>query len=119
MGTVEERVARGARWLDDTQPDWFKNLRDHRELDARAMETCTDCVAGRIFGNYMRLELAGVKVYNTDFDENAAAYGFTCDWSKYEGLSGRAQSDPEFHALAVAWNAEIDRRLEMASDGTL
>lgn len=47
MSTIEERVARGAAWLDSVLPDWWKT---HAiDLDALDMSDGCQCVVGQLY----------------------------------------------------------------------
>lgn len=47
MSTIEERVARGAAWLDDVLPDWWKT--HEIDLDSLDMSDSCQCVIGQLY----------------------------------------------------------------------
>lgn len=49
MSTIEERVARGAAWLDDNVLGWQNRI----DLDRLDMGNRYHCVLGQLYGNYM------------------------------------------------------------------
>jgi hypothetical protein len=98
IGTIEDRVKRGALLLDATTPGWVEKI----SLDRLAMRNCWRCVLGQVYCSYV----VG-RVFLDLIDHNkAAGFGFTVTAAEYRecGL------DALWLALANAWRAEIRSR---------
>lgn len=108
--SLAERVARGAKLLDEKRPGWAAEI----ATDKLAMESCDRCILGQLYGHYFAGYEALRRQLPSDFLFSALGHGFT--------LSTRAQfvvlesEGPEgviqfFDPLADLWRAEIARRL--------
>ena len=88
--SIEERVARGAAWLDRHEPGWVDDI----DLDVLDIEDCSDCVLGQLFGDYCTApddakgakpdrELALMRGFNFDdvLDPNDGAE-LTAEWRR-------------------------------------
>ena len=87
MSAIAERVAAGAAFLDEQDPDWWRNL-DLQSLD---LGSCTRCVLGQLSGTFG----TGLVVFDLD-DEGARNLGFntfigfdalTAEWKRV--ITGR------------------------------
>lgn len=90
-----QRVAAGAVWLDETNPDWWR----HIDLDRLDLVDACLCVLGQLHGNYWQ---ATALHWNTR-ESDAARLGFTA-YPVGDGMD-------EFNELEAAWrDAVTDRR---------
>lgn len=99
--TSAERVAAGAAWLDDHDPDWY----DRIDLDTLALADCGLCVLGQAFGDYW-VGLVDIDLNNWTADQ----FGFRA-----------SRNDPgEYAELDEHWAREItSRRLSAAMHSNL
>jgi hypothetical protein len=101
---IRERVARGARLLDEKRPGWEGCI----ALDHIEMDMCDSCILGFVYGHYHvgsdRLFGYLNVTWEADEPEVLAA--------EDHGFNACLADDPdaEYAALAVAWRAEIARR---------
>lgn len=101
---IEERAARGAALLDEMCPGWA----DRVDLDILDMNDCDDCIVGQVFEDYREgLEDLGFDLERDDEYD----FGFDLDDEAYKPSLTRAEA---WHALAVAWRAEVRARTEVA-----
>lgn len=101
IGTVEERVRRGAELMDRAVPNWAARI----DLDRLTMSSCDSCLLGQVLGNYFD----GPRVLGPFAPLGrhlASSYGFNAT-DQSEG-----EDSPEFVALARAWRAEVRARIE-------
>ena len=97
-GRVEERVARGAAWLDKEKPGWREDI----NLDALTMSSCSRCVLGQLYRDF----LGGLSVLRDSQPPGtinsvlATQYGFD------RGCEGES----EWAMLKTAWTREISKR---------
>lgn len=108
LGTIPDRVRRGAELLDARRPGWAGEL----ALDRLAMSSCDRCILGQLYGEYfsgMR-ELAAPLPCTVRL--SAAEHGFTLP-------NDEQDPDPEmdlapvwarFRELADAWRSEVKAR---------
>lgn len=91
---ARQRVARGARWLDERLPDW------HTKVDPVTLNitSSTTCVIAQAFDGSFR---QGLFKLDPDYTIGLVEYGFN---DRYVG--GRSDRD----ALEAAWTLEIHRR---------
>lgn len=111
--TMRERVAQGAKILDEKEPDWFRKI-DVATLD---FSSYTNCVLGQLF----------VRPKYGDAEDAAGAHAL---WYEVAGdllgLPRRAQSEREVNPIGMYvdpnavfssrgmvdfWREEIERRL--------
>ncbi|WP_232798288.1 hypothetical protein [Salinibacter altiplanensis] len=101
---VQERVSRGAAYLDDMDPGW------HRRVNAETLELEDGerCVLGQLHGGF-RVGLGRSQVLSLSSAPRASlspvAYGFKC----VEGVSeaGKAR---DYELLTAAWREAVRRR---------
>ena len=109
--SLAERVARGARLLDEKRPGWAREI----ATDRLAMESCDECILGQLFHDYAD----GIFMLKRDFPSTyifrASHFGFTIPPREQDEAVervGRAGAILElFKPLADLWRAEIARRL--------
>jgi hypothetical protein len=112
IGTIEDRVKRGALLLDATTPGWSEKING----DTLAMRWCDKCLLGQLYGDYngglnkIGLPLyfgLGTKSKETDeAEEIAAMHGFTITDEEYR----MDKREFAWAALADAWRVEIRSR---------
>jgi hypothetical protein len=119
--SVQERVARGTRWLDRVQPGW----RDALELGRLDLASGDDCVLGQVFAEEAKSRGHGLCGYSyalrdmltpaerLDCPEWASAHGFeslqlslVCR-NPRDALAGLADVDDEIAALEAEWRRMI------------
>lgn len=100
---VRERVARGARLLDEAVPDWTKRV----ALDALAMERCDRCVLGQVHGSYDR----GIRTLFFAIETRSGREQAVRDY----GFEAKMGLPTEYADLADAWRAEIRARIAEGS----
>lgn len=95
MNDVATRVARGAAWLDDKYPDWFKVI-DLATLD---ISDCYQCVLGQVYTGCIPAEERGQLIAQVAkaYEESQGDYGV--DWPKQVGGWGGYNVLNEFHTL--------------------
>lgn len=64
MDDVRIRVARGAQYLDQVQPDWWRRI----DVGTLALNSCSVCVVGQLFGSYY---------WTAEHDLDGIAFGFS------------------------------------------
>lgn len=107
MLTIEERVANGARLLDEKKPEWF-----HYRFSGMDISSGSSCVLAILYGYYGN----GLDVVFADeaWDSNAAyLHGFNLlreEWRKYD-KGNYSVVDP----YKAAWMAEVNKRMEALS----
>lgn len=88
MSTISERVARGAAWLDENKPEWWRRV----SLIELEMASPCRCVLGQVFGDFYLAPLNNPDVYEMGFDL-------------------RVQAEPgEWLALTGEWDRVITER---------
>lgn len=97
---TRQKVLKGASFLDERYPDWFKKI----DLSRLEMNQCLDCILGQLYGLYE----TGKEVLNLG-SFNARNYGFNL----FEEVEGW-RSD-HWHFLNECWKAETQKRLEHSS----
>jgi hypothetical protein len=90
LAVVNDRVARGALWLDRTCPDWDKNVAER--LDVSSWETC---VLGQL---------------SCDYDPAAAATEFEPAWLLDHDYLLEATMLVSYNDLSAAWEALVYAR---------
>jgi hypothetical protein len=101
---VQERVERGATYLDGVDPGW------HRRVDAETLELedGEHCVLGQLHGGF-RLGLGRSHVLSLSSAPQASlspvAYGFKC----VEGVSEAWQAR-DYELLTAAWREAVRKR---------
>ncbi len=92
---LRERVERGAAFLDEHEPMWWKRV-DEKRL---RLEECEDCVLGQIYGDYVDglLELS--------------QRSWRCDWAEVHGFDlGPANPTSGWRDLDALWLEVIAQR---------
>jgi hypothetical protein len=101
---VEERVQRGAEYLDDVDPGWHRRV----NADALELEDGQHCVLGQLHGEF-RLGLGRSRVLTLSSAPRASlspvAYGFKC----VEGVSEKWQAR-DYKLLTEAWQKAVRMR---------
>jgi hypothetical protein len=101
---VQERVERGASYLDEVDPGW------HRRVDAETLELedGEHCVLGQLHGGF-RIGLGRSHVLSLSSAPRASlspvAYGFKC----VEGVSDAWQAR-DYELLTAAWREAVRTR---------
>lgn len=93
MSSIEERVAAGARWLDEHRPGWV----DRIDLETLDLGDPCRCVLGQEYGNYT---FALDEILD---DVSPASRGFNA-WA----------TTGEYPALTDAWRRLIEQRRAVA-----
>ncbi len=93
MSTIEERVARGAAWLDARKAGWLDRI-DLAELE---MASGKWCIAGQLWGLFPNRPKA-----------LAAGWDFGLDVASYDRSQGAIRD--EFRALTAEWRRVITER---------
>jgi hypothetical protein len=120
---VQERVARGARWLDEVSPGW----RDAMALRTFDLANGCQCVLGQVFAEAAAPAGSGYDYALSNFvtrdelvacPEWPAAHGFTLEhpgarWSQ-ESLQLQAA---EWAALEAEWSSVIHGRRDQLTSG--
>lgn len=91
--TLEDRVARGADWLDTNYPDWWRTI----NLDLLDVGDCTVCVLGQLYG---------------DFEEGARRFAQSHGLDVFDHDTYGTQTDV---AVEFAWQGGFDviREIEL------
>ena len=99
---VQERVAFGAKTLDEIRPDWFQAI----NKNVLQMHSGQFCVVGQVFNGCCY----SCKLHDQGFESSAAHLGFDVGtgYVTFEGMM------KQYAELKDAWIAEIDARLAMA-----
>ncbi len=113
LDDARERVERGADFLDDADPGWY------RRVDVGALELGSGeyCVLGQLHGDF-RLGLGRSDLINLSSAPRASlspsAHGFQC----VQGIPEEAQ-DRDYAFLTQAWQEAIAARIkrDAAGDG--
>jgi hypothetical protein len=101
---AQQRVARGAAYLDDVHPEWAHEI-DLRTLD---LSNCLGCILGQLSGSFE----AGVRRYVGTYDD-ARDFGFERAL-RFDGLSVTAierANAAAYEALQNAWIEQIAQRV--------
>jgi hypothetical protein len=108
----EDRVQRGAAFLDHVCPGWAWKI----ALDRLAMDTCDRCIVGQLFGNfYLGARCLLTKLPSTQ-EFSASAFGFTLHHAEQNTLEeSKEVIMPRFAALADAWRKEVLARVPAGS----
>lgn len=95
MSTITERVARGAAWLDNARPNWFREI----DLSRLVMTSPCECVIGQLFGDY-----------NDFIDGDLVEGGFSTetDWGFRHAFN--TGSERQFQNLETEWRRVISER---------
>ena len=108
MSAVDERVARGAAFLDETRPGWDR----HIDLDRLSLRSACDCVLGQLDDEPRHAWQETVEAFGLDFEDSQECdLGFSlpsvtvadADWPA--GARG-------WRELTEAWRALITARRE-------
>lgn len=126
MKPAAERVARGAKLLDEKAPGWHYLI----QLDELKMSSCHTCILGQLFGPAFEacvLEDSGIPPFvefgngyregcYSPFDIGKFAMGAPSDdledtdaWVELHGFI-TGSSDTEYAELTALWAAEIAKR---------
>lgn len=108
---METRVARGAALLDVIRPGWSARIND----DELAMESCTDCILGQLFGDYSSGWWVVTRPLSARHLFSAADHGFTLMAHEQNHGEWSPEVDARFGLLADAWRAEVRARTGGAS----
>lgn len=101
--TIEQRVAAGAKWLDENQPRWL----DHVDIEALDLESCQRCVLGQLFGDFRESPLlAGLDLDSPWGDAQAEANTAPLGFDVFEG----EDSCSGFAELTAEWRRVIESR---------
>lgn len=106
---ARERAGRGARYLDDVDPDWFW----HIDPDMLELGNGHACVLGQLYGSFIT-GLSRVRLINFSStprpERSPVALGFLC-------LRGVCQAlqEQDYEYLNQAWQEEIRSRQEVAA----
>jgi hypothetical protein len=101
---ARERVRRGATYLDDVDPEWY------RRVDAETLELADGrhCVLGQLHGEF-RLGLGRSQLISLSSAPRASlspvAYGFKCVDDVPDAWQER-----DYHLLNAAWTEAVRRR---------
>jgi hypothetical protein len=111
LNGARERVERGASFLDDADPGWY------RRVDAASLELehGTSCVLGQLHGDF-RLGLGRADLINLSSAPRASlspsAHGFQC----VQNVSDEDQAR-DYEHLTQAWTEAIETRIERDASG--
>lgn len=110
---VQERVRRGAEYLDDMDPGWHRRV----NADTLELEDGRHCVLGQLHGEF-RLGLGRSHVITLSSAPRASlspvAYGFKC----VEGVSDEWQAR-DYELLTQAWRTAVRSRQEADAEWTI
>lgn len=106
--TVQERVARGVALLDEVRPSWWRKV----ALDRLAMESCSNCILGQVYGNYWD-GCVMIETQTGNYFFSSIRHGFTVPTAEQENYSEEVCG--KFRLLAEAWRAVIRERLSAQS----
>ncbi len=105
-----QAAARGARFLDEREPEWFQAI----DLKTLYLNNCHESVLGQLFGslNQSNPFEYGIALFELDEDADApASLGFEVADEAYGQKDGQRKSiQMLWAALTSAWRAEIERR---------
>lgn len=97
--TLADRVARGAAWMDEQTPDWFRQVND----DTFDVADCETCIWGQVYGGFFW------KQGDLGWDlRQAEDYGFTIVYKTPEGTEVDSKSGMTH--LTSLWGGEISKR---------
>jgi len=95
--TIDERVAAGAKWLDEHRPGWWQRI----DLDTLNLGDPCQCVLGQLYGHFV---YAPDEIWTNNL---SFAGGFNAE----VGLRGDYdETVTEFAALTAAWRTLIQAR---------
>jgi len=101
LRTIQQRVQRGAEWLDTRRPGWA----DAINLGWLSMTRCNRCILGQLFGDYYRIVDVGGS--DRELTQNQAMRkGFDVPSAVQPSLQG-----DEYEALTRLWKHQIRKRL--------
>jgi hypothetical protein len=101
MQTVEERVAKGMKLLDENVPNWTDKI----DLETLELAYCGRCVIGQLFGGYR----AGLCQLDLIGGEQDRENGFDITTSANRSTT----ADEEFAELQAEWTKQISIRKEI------
>lgn len=105
---ARRRAARGAAYLDDVDPGWYRRL----DLEALTLDDGRSCVLGQLHGTF-RQGLGRARLFKPGSAPRASlspvAYGFHCVRAGDEEAERR-----DYALLDRAWTTEVRRRQETA-----
>lgn len=96
-------VNRGAQFLDEREPYWFKRIESELQ-----MINCTKCILGQVFGDYYD---AVESFWCGDFlteDDWAYYHGFSLQMHEWSPIAGDRSS--QWDSLRDMWDAQIATR---------
>ena len=97
-GTIEERVDRGVKYLDEYHAGW----RDQINLEELHMEFCDDCVIGQALGDYF----ISSKIINSRTKQYMFELGFDVD---YRDVDETGKTSSQVYAeLEAEWRKRIE-----------
>jgi hypothetical protein len=106
----EERVRRGAAWLDQVKPGWEQMI-DIRQLNLRQFESCT---IGQTFGSLTSQNLCVDRQFSIPMgfalDTPIAKFKRVLFWKRQISGYTQVQANHEYKLLTSAWIQEILRR---------
>lgn len=95
--TIAERVAAGARWLDEYEPGWV----DRIDLESLDLGSCDRCIAGQLLGDFVNVD----EQWPISTFRETDALGFSLP----------LQRDLEYDDLTAAWRTLITARRALTS----
>jgi hypothetical protein len=98
--TIAERVARGAKLLDERRPGWAEKI----DLAEFKIKSCSKCALGQVYGDFDR----GWDVLSDVLGDEPGDYGFDC-------IDDETGAYPELQRF---WLAEIDKRIRQRQPAT-
>lgn len=111
MLTIDEQVANGVAWLDETQPDWRERV--HAYL--LTMDNACLCICGQVFAEVCDQDGSGyqyammIAVGGDDGSLWSMEHGFSPDWSRYQRGVYREAFVQGWGDLERAWLDELAR----------
>jgi len=108
LANARERVRRGAQYLDEHDPDWYRSVNP----ESLELSDGSHCVLGQLHGDF-RLGLGRAHMINLSSAPRAnlspVSYGFRCRQDVPD-----AWKDRDYELLNRAWREEIRHRQEPA-----
>jgi hypothetical protein len=119
MTTIEQRVAAGAKFLDEHDPDWWRADTDRAiDLDALRLQSYDRCILGQRCPLEILSQYTGIPVDilgEGDAPEKYDAFGRALSddfrepgWPQQRGFN--AWNNGEFDALTAEWRRVITER---------
>jgi hypothetical protein len=90
--SIEDRVARGAAFLDKNYPGWEQNI----NTETLALDDCKNCIIGQAVGSFA-ITCSEHKI------ENPSYLGFEVEGYHFLSMKSEEREMKEYQLLELAW----------------